>query len=197
MKNDTILRQIINELGLTQKDFATAINYSESYISKILNGKQPFTQDVKKAIHKKFNYSLESMSDESNCLKNAAVIAYECSEKIFIETDVIIKNEYDPEKLLCVTARKSLIEFLLNVVLAKKLKEQGSQCFEEEFDKFSKCYLESLKMNEDCEKYVLIPYKEAPKLIEDYFKKVETLENLTLLLKENRADKLDAPENLE
>lgn len=164
MKNDTKLREILKETGLNQKEFAIQTNYSESYISKMANGKSPFTKDVKQKIHDIFGYSIESMSDDADKPKDEAITFKEYFEKIFKNITATPKNKNKDKKYLCLRMNKHLYDFFINIDLAKERKEQGGLCFEEEFNKFREIYLQNKK---DYQNYILIPCNEIPELIEE------------------------------
>lgn len=187
MQKDTILRKIINKTGLNQKQFADKINYSESHISKIVNGKCPLTKEVKQRINEIFEYSIESMSDDADSPKDEVVTFYEYFEAIFEEITATPKNKNKDKKYLSLCMNKHLYDFFLNIDSAREREEAGGLCFEEEFDKFRKIYLENKK---DYQNYILIPCNDMPELIEEKVRKRRHLDEV-LELSDDINDYLD------
>jgi len=174
MKNGRSLKKMIDELSLTQNEFAERLIYSESYISKIVNGKSPLTKPVKEAIYKEFKYDI----DKSNEIKDEAVIFYEYFEEIFKEIDTVEANkrfnDEERENFLYLKMNKHLYDFFVNVNLVKKLKKYDTSYFESEFDKFRKEYRNN---KDECQEYLLIPCKSAYEIVGDVKQKEKILLN--------------------
>lgn len=189
MEYNNIVDKILSEEPtLSQKEFANELSFTESYVSKLRNGKSPISQNVKERIFEKYPKFRESISHE---IKDEAVTFYEYFEAIFQEIIATPKNRNKDEKYLRLKMNKNLYDFFIKVNMAKEFKEQGSQCFEEEFDKFKEKYLESPK---DYQDYILLPCNTLFEIIEDSERTRKTVEEC-LNLSYNIEDYLDDSES--
>ena len=61
-----IVRKIKYRYNLTQKEIAEQIGVNSQYLSNVLNGRYPYTDELKKKIYQQFKYLNESQYKQSN-----------------------------------------------------------------------------------------------------------------------------------
>lgn len=189
MKYRNVVDRIISEQGISQEEFATELGYQSSYISKLRNGKVPISKDVKEKILETYPMYRENEQGE---VRDEAQILYGYFKKIFQEICATPKNKNKHEKYLRLKMNKNLYDFFVKTALVKELKEQGSQCFEEEFIKCKKQYLASPKEYQD---YILLPCNALFEIIEEDKRKRKSLEEC-LNLSEDIEDYIDVSEDI-
>ena len=177
-KPTTPIGIIIEELGMTQTEFAENINYGLSVVNRVVKGKRGSTIDMLLAINTKYGYSIDFMLGRSDEKMDEARSILKALGDIFTEITTTPKSYIDNEgkevngNFIRLSINESLYKFLVENDHAQKLEKMGLESYVEEVEKIKRRFIKDRKESKsiDC---VLIPSNQLIEII-DFNKYAQT-----------------------
>ena len=153
------IRELRNNLGLTQKEFGEKLGFSESYIIHWENKQDKVSLKNLMHICNTFDCSLDYLFGRKNDFEKKIENAELAYESIFDINFPFIDNEENPMLIMNFSTNKYILEFFYNKKLLDKQKEQN-QITDEVYDfelrkleeKYSKSFTNELnkKVSYNC-----------------------------------------------